>query len=276
MTEESISVLMSVYRGEKADHVNAAIESIVEQSVSPDEIVVVKDGPLTADLDRILLEWRSEHPSLFKFVELEKNQGLGVALREGIQQCSYDLIARMDSDDIAHPDRLKTQLDFLKTNPEADVVGGYVAEFEGSVSNVKRVRTVPSDPHKLAKWARFRCPMNHPTVMYRREAVLDSGNYRGLRSMQDYDLWGRMLLCEKVLCNIPEVLVYARAGEDLYRRRGGLEYVQIEYQLQRDFLDWGFVSIPVFAANVASRTAVRFMPNQIREWIYSKFLRSDE
>ncbi|WP_323173746.1 glycosyltransferase [Natrialba sp. PRR66] len=273
MIDESISVLLSIYEGENADHVDAAIESIVEQSVPPTEIVVVKDGPLTSSLDQTLSVWGSEYPSLFEFVEFEENRGLGIALREGIQHCSNELVARMDADDIAHLDRLETQLRFFKQYPDTDVVGGYVAEFEGDISNSDRVRTVPTDSEQLAKKARFRCPMNHPTVMYRRAAVLDVGNYRGFRSMQDYDLWARMLLAGKVLRNVPEVLVYARAGDELYRRRGGINYLKIEYQLQRDFLRRGFVSMPVFAMNMASRTAVRFMPNKLREWIYSSFLR---
>ena len=274
MSSQPVSVLLAVYEGEDANHVETAIESVVEQTVSPDEIVVVKDGPLTPPLDETLSAWQEDHPSLFEFVELEENEGLGVALRTGIEHCSNDLVARMDADDISHPERFETQLRYFEENPKTDVVGGYVAEFEGDVSNAERVRTVPTDPKTLAKKARFRCPMNHPTVMYRRDAVLDAENYRGLRSMQDYDLWARMLLKGKVLANVPDVLVYARAGEDLYRRRGGLDYVKIEYGLQRDFLEWGFVSSPVFAANMAFRTAIRLMPNELRGWLYSTFLRS--
>ena len=273
------SVLLSTYEGDSATELSAAIESVVEQTVAPSEIVLVEDGPLSEDLRACVDEWLDARPELFVVHRLQTNRGLGRALREGVRACSNDVIARMDSDDVCVDTRFETQLRYLDRHPDVDAVGGYMAEFDeapdadAAGDGGRRVRTVPIDPAAVRRTAKFRSPINHPTVMYRKEAVLSAGNYRSLRSMQDYDLWVRMLVDGATITNLPEVLVQTRAGDELYTRRGGLEDARIDYRLCRDFLRIGFIGYPTFALNLAARLLVRALPNGVRATIYRRLLR---
>ena len=271
--DASFSVLLSTYEGDSPDELDAAIESVVGQTTPPSEVVVVEDGPLSEGVRARLDEWYERRPDLFTVHRLETNRGLGRALREGVRACSNDLIARMDSDDVCVETRFETQLDYFRDHPETDAVGGYLLELDDSSERGRRVRTVPTDPAEIRRTAKFRSPLNHPTVMYRKEAVLSAGNYRPFRSMQDYDLWVRMLVDGATLANLPEVLVYTHTGDELYERRGGLADARIDYRLCRDFLRLGFIGYPTFALNLTARLAVRALPNRLRATVYRTFLR---
>jgi glycosyltransferase involved in cell wall biosynthesis len=266
---------MAVYYGDDPEFVRSALDSVLEQTVPPQEIVIVADGPLPTALSTVLSEATSAHPKTVRVESLETNQGLGMALQIGVEACSHDLVARMDADDIALPDRFEKQLDYLAANPQVDVLGGYVAEFETDPESVESVRTVPTDPDTARSRAPFRCPLNHPTVMFRREAVLEAGNYSSLRSMQDYELWVRMVTQGYTIDNLPEVLVHCRTGEELYTRRGGLSYARIEVGLQRQFLQMGAISVPEFVFNICTRIPVRIAPRRVRGFVYQRLLRNE-
>jgi hypothetical protein len=181
----------------------------------------------------------------------------------------------MSADDISVPDRFERQVSYLESNPSVDVIGGYVAEFSENPNEIRTVRTVPTEPSEIDHLARFRSPMNEVTVMFRREAVLQAGNYRSLDRMEDYDLWVRLLLDDATLANLPAVLVKMRAGEAMYDRRGGLEYAREEFRQQVAFWQMGFIRVPRVLLNLLLRVPVRLLPNQIRAWLYRRFLRSD-
>ncbi|WP_255170878.1 glycosyltransferase [Natrononativus amylolyticus] len=264
-----------MYAGDHPPHVDAALESVFRQTYEPAELVVVKDGPLDGALDRVIETWADEYPTVVTVLALEENRGLGTALQVGLEYCSYDLVARMDADDVAVPERLEKQVEFMLENPTVDVVGGYVAEFETNPERTNRVRTVPSSPHSVARQAPYKCPINHPTVMFRKRSVLAGGGYSEMRSMQDYELWMRLLDQGYTLANLPEVLVNARAGRGLIRRRGGLEYAKTEFDLQRTFRRRGYIGVPTFLVNVLSRIPLRLLPKRIRAAIYSRFLRDE-
>ncbi|RQG93827.1 glycosyltransferase [Natrarchaeobius chitinivorans] len=268
------SVLMSVYHDETADHVRVALESVFDQTTPPDEVLIVEDGPLSPDLEALISTFETRYPETVRTISLPTNRGLGVALRTGVEACSNELIARMDADDVAVETRFQDQLAYLSDNPEVDVLGGYVMEFDSNPNESGRVRDVPSDAEQVRSVARFRCPVNHPTVMFRREAVLEVGNYRSFRSMQDYELWMRMLSEGYTIENLPTVLVKCRTGNDLFDRRGGLGYARTEFRIQREFLERGSVSPLVFLLNVAIRTPLRLTPNAVRKRVYQAFLRS--
>ena len=139
----------------------------------------------------LLDEYKNDYPELFKYVQLEKNVGLGKALEIGINECSYDLIARMDSDDICHPERFEKQINFLKNNPDIKVLGSWIAEFETSPEKIESIRKVPANYEEIKEYAKTRCPLNHMTVVYWRDAVLDAGNYQTLMWNEDYYLWAK-------------------------------------------------------------------------------------
>ncbi|MGQ3330845.1 glycosyltransferase [Halorubrum sp. FL23] len=270
---DSFSVLLCTYAGDDAPELGRALESIFDQTVQPAEVVIVADGPLTDELEDVLADLEEKYPETLRQVSLSSNQGLGAALRRGVQECSHEWVARMDSDDIAIEDRFERQLGYINQHPETDVVGGYIGEFSTDPDRIETVREVPTTSKAIRSSARFRCPLNHPTVMFRRSAVLDVGNYRPLRSMQDYDLWMRLLADGYTIANVPAVLVTCAAGEDLFARRGGFEYARIEVRLQYEFLRLGVISLPVFLLNVCARIPLRLVPNRLRGFVYKRFLR---
>ncbi|MDR7078834.1 glycosyltransferase involved in cell wall biosynthesis [Neobacillus niacini] len=269
----NFSVLMSVYFKEKPEFLKESIESLVSQTLKPDEIVIVLDGKLTDELYRLLDEYKNAYPDLFKYVQLEQNMGLGKALEIGIKECRYDVIARMDSDDICHPERFEKQINFLKNNPDVKVLGSWIAEFEEGPDKIESIRKVPSTYEEIREYAKTRCPLNHMTVVYYKEAVLKAGSYQTLMWNEDYFLWGRMLNSNIKFMNIPEALVYARAGADMFNRRGGLKYFNKEVELQKKFLKMQFIDKQTFIKNVITRGTVRILPNSIRGFIYKKLLR---
>ncbi|MFC6752976.1 glycosyltransferase [Halorubrum tibetense] len=273
MSDPQFSVLIATYEGDDADDLERAIRSVIDQTVRPDEVVVVEDGPVTPALDGVLDELMAEYPGLLRRTSLSRNQGLGAALNHGVETCSHEWVARMDSDDVAVADRFERQLEYISEHPETDVVGGYIGEFSEDPTTIETVREVPATPEEVRSAARFRCPLNHPTVLFRRSAVLGVGNYRPLRSMQDYDLWMRMLAAGHTLANVPTVLVKCEAGEDLFNRRGGLAYAKTETRLQYEFLRLGAISLPVFFLNICARIPLRLLPNGVRSVVYRTFLR---
>lgn len=269
------SVLMTVYAGDDPDEFQTALDSCLDQTYPPAQLLVVADGPLTDQLDAVLTRYEADHPTTIEPLRLPKNRGRGQAARTGLEQCSQDLVGIMSADDISVYDRFERQVSYLESNPSIDVVGGYVAEFSENPDEVRTVRTAPTDPSEIDKLARFRSPMNEVTVMFRREAVLAAGNYRSLDRMEDYDLWVRLLLNDATLANFPEVLVKMRAGEAMYERRGGLEYAREEFRQQLAFCQMGFIQVPRALLNLLLRVPVRLLPNRMRAWIYRRFLRSD-
>ncbi|OYR83508.1 glycosyl transferase family 2 [Halorubrum ezzemoulense] len=273
MSSQQFSVLMATYEGDEPDDLSRAIQSVTDQTVLPDEIVVVADGPLNTELEAILDDFESTYPDILTRTALSTNQGLGAALNHGVETCSHEWIARMDSDDIAVNDRFERQLHHLDKNQEIDVLGGYIGEFDQNPDDLNQIREVPTTHDGIASMGRFRCPMNHPSVMFRRSAVIEVGNYRPLRSMQDYELWMRMLSQGYTLENLPTVLVKCHAGDDLYHRRGGISYAKTDYVVQRQLLRMGSISLPRFVLNLSVRLPVRLLPARLRALIYKRIVR---
>lgn len=273
--EYKFSVLMSVYKSENPEYLRQALNSVIDQSLVPDEIVIVKDGTLTKNLDAVITEFCNKYTNLFSIVPIKKNVGLGLALRQGILECSHELIARMDTDDIAVPERFEKQIDFLKKNQSIDIVGSYISEFENTLTNVYAQRQVPLEHDKIKEFAKFRCPMNHMTVMYKKQSVLESGNYQDFKYIEDYHLWGRMLQKGLRFANIPENLVKVRAGKTMLVKRAGLEYfIKVEFKLHKFLYDIKFINFYQFLRNICLKFILRTMPLKLMRLTYEKILRS--
>lgn len=266
------SVLMSIYEKEKPEYFKACIESVLNQTKLPSEIVIVKDGPITKELDN-LIEYYSIKYDIFKIIELDENKGLGVALAIGVESCSYDIIARMDTDDICVDNRFEKQINILNNNKKISIVGSYIYEFDGSVENIVSCRKVPIEEKDINTYIKYRNPFNHMTVMYRKSDVIKSGNYKDLLWNEDYYLWARMISNGCVGRNIPDVLVYARAGKGLFKRRGGFKYIRQEIKLQKEMYRLRIINILDLIFNISVRSIVRIVPNTFREIVYTKVLR---
>jgi len=268
----NFSVLMSVYKEDEADNLKKSLDSVLNQILLPSEIILVKDGPLTKELDSLIEDYSQKFSEL-KVIELEKNVGLGNALKAGLEKCSYNILARMDADDISREDRFEKQIKYLEENKEIDVIGSWISEFEGDEDNVYAHRKLPVDFDEIKVFAKKRNPLNHMTVIFKKDKVIDAGNYKDIVGFEDYYLWARMLVNKSKFYNIPEYLVNVRAGKKMIKRRGGVKYIFNELKIQKEFLKIGFINKKEFIFNVLARVFVRIMPTSVRNFLYQKILR---
>lgn len=269
------SVLMSVYYKEKPQYFKECMDSLYSQTVLPDEIILVEDGRLTQELYDVieLYESKSEQISLVR-VPLEQNRGLGLALAEGIKHCSNELIARMDTDDICVHDRFEKQLSAFEKTPGLDVVGGYIAEFDTDKEHTNALRKVPLKHSDIIRYQRKRDALNHVSVVFKKSAVLRSGNYQSCLLMEDSLLWANMIKNNCRMANIDEVLVYVRTGDDMIKRRGGLDYFVKYKNGRKTILRTGTISHYDYIATVFVQFIVCIMPISIRTFIFKKLLRN--
>ncbi len=268
----NFSVLLSLYQKEHPSYLKQSLDSLFSQTLLPLEIILVKDGTLTPELDAVVSDYVQRYPIL-KVVALEKNQGLGKALNEGLKHCSYELVARMDTDDIAKPERFRKQMEIFEKHPEVDVCGAWIDDFEDDIENIKSTRKLPERDEEIRKYAQSRSPMNHPVVMFRKSAVLAAGGYQHFPLFEDYYLWVRMMLNGSRFYNIQESLLLFRSSPDMFRRRGGWRYALDECRFQRKLWKMGFITIAQFLRNVIIRFMVRIIPNSWRTFVYKKLLR---
>ena len=275
MAYNEFSVAISVYKNDNAQHFDRALYSITEaQTREPNEIVLIVDGPISEELNAVIHKYEKIFSSL-RVIRLEQNGGLGNALRLAVEQASYELIARMDSDDVSMPTRFEEQLRFFEENDRLDIVGGNISEFIGEEANVVAYRNVPTSSDEIAAYMKKRCPLNHVSVMYKKSAVLQAGNYLDLFWNEDYYLWIRMAEQGCVMANTGTVLVNVRTGEDMYKRRGGKKYFQSERFLQKYMLKKKMIGKFTYCENIAKRFIVqRLMPNCLRGWVFRTFARS--
>jgi glycosyltransferase involved in cell wall biosynthesis len=263
---EAFSLLIPVYHGDRAEYLRRAFRSAVHgQTVRPDQVIIVRDGPVHEELASCLDELRATSPVPVTFVPLERNGGLGPALDHGLAASWYDVVARMDADDVAMPNRFEVQLPLIK---DADIVGSGLLEFVGDTDHIVGQRVPPLEPARIARYARMHDPFNHPTVMYRRTAVQAAGGYGNIPLMEDYSLFARMLARGARPVNVPEPLVYYRVGATAFKRRGGMHLLRSELLLQREFRRSGFTSPVQCLRNVAIRGGYRLVPWWCRRAVY--------
>ena len=265
------SVLLSVYRKEKPEYLRQSLDSILAQTALPAEIVMVEDGPLTPELYAVLEEYKKD--PRWKAVPLPENMGLGKALNAGLQACSYELVARMDTDDIARPDRFEKQLAAFEADPGLAICGSQALEFQGTPDQVVSHKEVPLEDGDIRKYARRRNPFNHPTVMYKKSAVIKAGSYQHAMWFEDYYLWARMLAKGFRGQNLPEDLLWFRAGEDMFGRRGGWKYVKSAVSVKYKLWRMGVSGFGDFLVSAGGQAVVGLMPNGLRSRFYQKFLR---
>lgn len=265
------SVLLSVYQKEKPDYLRQSLDSVFFQTRRATQVVLVEDGPLTSELYSIVAEYCVKYPEL-EIVPIVENKGLGLALAEGIKHCKYELIARMDTDDIARKDRFELQLKQFESNSRLDICGSHVQEFEDSPYNIVTQRRVPLTDAECKKYQRRRDAFNHMTVMYKRKAVLDAGNYQHCPLMEDTLLWVNMFKNGAVAMNIDDYLVYARIGKGMYERRGGWAYYKKYKQARKKVYETGYISWWDYTYTLLIQLVVALLPNKVRGFVFRKLL----
>lgn len=268
-----ISVLMSVYQKDSPIFLRQALNSIFSQTIQPAEIVLIKDGPLTSELDAVISEYSVKYP-IFNILINKENLGLGLSLAKGVLACSNEYIARMDADDDMHPTRFEKQL--LVLDKGYDVVSCWSKTFQYDIKEKGIIRKRPENHADIVKFAHQRSPIGHSSCMYKKTAVLMAGNYRNKYLYEDYHLWVRMIMSGAKFYNIQEVLFYYRVLPGLYKRRGGIKYMINEIRVFLYFYNIGFYSIFDFLKNILTHSPLRILPNSIRavllkfSWKYNK------
>ena len=268
---EPFSLLLSTYGGDDPVFLrDAFVSTVQEQTRRPDEVVLVQDGPVPEPLAETIRDLVATSPVPVKHVVMEANVGLGPALDAGLEACAHEIVARMDADDVSRPDRFEKQLPLVEAG--ADIVGSGLIEFGATVDEVVGRRTPPTDPAEIRRVIRFRDPFNHPTVVYRKSAVLGAGGYTDMALMEDYLLFTRMIDAGARPANLAEPLVYYRVGAGAYARRGGMQLLRSELALQRRFRDLGITSRGEYLRNVAVRGGYRLVPEGVRKVAYRSLL----
>lgn len=270
---DSYSVLMTVYKGEDPKQFDTAIRSILDQTHRTDDFVIVCDGPLTGMLNLVLDKYDQACPGLLNIVRLPKNVGIGAANNAGLKHCKNDLIAKMDADDIAVPDRCEKQVARFMEKPELAVLGGIIEEFDRDPEQIFAVRMVPSDNESIRKFARRRQPFNNTTVMYRRQAVEAVGGYRQLRRCEDFDLYIRLLHAGYYAENLSDVLVKVRVDNSACSRRASMSTLKGCVRSRWNSFRIGYCSLTDFLVCVLGECVILICPSGVQQFIYNSFLR---
>lgn len=268
------SVLIPVYNKEKAENLAISVKSILEQTLKPDEILIIEDGELGEDLEKVVVETEEANPDLVRVIRLKQNKGIGYVRTLGIEECKYDIVAFMDSDDISRSDRFEKQVAFLEAYPDIDMVGSWITEFNEEPENIYSKRVLPTEPDAVYKFAKFRMPVNNNTIMFKKSPVIEVGGYQIATGFEDYEVCGKLLNKGYKIANIPEFLVNMRAGQSMMNRRKGFGYfINYEYPCMKLFYNIGFINLGEFLRNISLKLPLRIMPDWMRNLIYKKFLR---
>ena len=268
----SYSVLMSIYKQENPAYLIQALDSMLNQTVFPSEIVMVKDGPLTRDLENVLNRYDAKYPGLFNFVSYDVNHGLGYALRQGMLACSNEIVARMDTDDIARPDRMEKQLAAIDGG--LDMVGSDVIEFVTSPNDPVAATDLPKGIDAIRSYSKRRNPFRHPPMTFKKSKVIEAGNYSSeFLYFEDWDLFNRMLACGCLADNLSEPLVAMRVSEDFYARRGGLQYLKYAKLFKKAQVMRGYFSNLDYLCSYLPHVVLCLMPNFLRAYLYRVLLR---
>lgn len=270
------SVLMSVYKNERAEFFTAAVDSVMNQSAKPDQIVLVRDGQVPDDLAKAIDEVLKKYNGVITYIPLEQNGGLGNALRIGIESCEYPLVARMDTDDLAEPDRFIKQLKCFEEDESLDICGGDIAEFIDAPSKVISYRIVPKTDEEIKRVIRNRNPFNHMTVMFKKQSVLSAGSYEHFYLFEDWYLWLRLYLCGCKFKNVDGVLCRVRVS-GMSSRRGGYKY----FKSCKKLLKFMKKNKIIGCFSYAKSCIIRFcgyvlIPNKLRAYAYKKLLRKQK
>ena len=269
----SYSVLMCVYRGENPLYFREAVQSMLSQTVSPNDFVIVCDGPLTDELNTVINNFINSNPKIMNIIRLPANVGVGAATNEGLKHCKNELIAKMDSNDISVTDRCEKQLKRFESNPDITILGGFIEEFDTDENKPFDIREVPTENNQIKKYARRRQPFNNVTVMYKRSSIINVGGYRNLNRGEDYDLYIRLLKSGYYAENLDDVLVKVRVKLNGHIKRHSFETVKGFLSTRWNTHKIGYSSLWDFTICCIAEIFVFICPSKLQHFIYRKFLR---
>lgn len=267
------SILMSVYYKENPEYFKQSIESMLNQTVKSNDFVIVCDGILTDELYKVLEDYEENPNNCIHRLQLDKNYGLGIALNKGLEICKNELVARMDSDDIAIPTRIERQLSEFGNQIDLSLCGSYLEEFNEVIGDCQIIKKVPLSNEDIKVYLKKRNPFNHMTVMFKKSVIKNCGSYEDCYLNEDYYLWAKVISKQYYVKNIPEILIYMRVGNGMYERRGGFKYIKGDFLIQKKLLDLKLINIFIMCFNIITRSSIRIVPTTIRRYLYIFFLR---
>ena len=267
---QNYSVLMTVFKDEVPENFRAAVESMLNQTVKPNDFVIVCDGPVGEELENIIYQFESNCKDFFNIIRLEENVGVGSASAAGLLQCKNDIVAKMDSDDISRPERCEKELRKFEEDDELAIVGSYILEFRDNEREDTTIRKVPLKHEEICKFSRRRSPFNNPTVMFKKSAVLAVGNYSDLRRCEDFELFARLIHAGYKTANIPECLLDYRVTDTTYSKRNNYDYIKKSRKMAHDI---GHSSILDYWISCYSQYLISKMPKKMRRFVYEQFIR---
>lgn len=267
------SVSICVYGGDNPEFFDTSLESVFDQTLPPDEVILVVDGPVSTQINDVIRRYSEKYDTL-KVIRLKENSGLGNARKAALKACANNLVAMADADDICPGNRFEKQVKAFAENENLSIVGGQIDEFIGTKENIVGRRCVPTSDAEIKAYMKKRCPMNHVSVMLKKDKIDSVGGYVDWYWNEDYYLWVRMALAGMEFCNLPDSLVYVRIGEQMYRRRGGLKYFISEARLQKYMKEHKMIGFGTYMFNVGIRLVLQvLMPNRLRGFVFKHFAR---
>lgn len=270
MIMQNYSVLMTVYGDENPNHFEIAVNSMLNQTVKPNDFVIVCDGPISDELENIIYQFKCNCKDFFNIVRLEENVGVGKASAIGLHYCKNELVAKMDSDDISDATRCEKELQMFENDPELAIVGTYILEFLNENHEMTSIRKVPVTHEDICKFSKRRSPFNNSTIMFKKSAIIAVGNYSDLRRCEDFELFARLIHAGYKTANIPECLLEYRISDDTYNKRNNYDYIKRSRKMVRDI---GHSSIIDYAISCYPQYFITKMPKKLRKLIYEKFIR---
>lgn len=277
---KKFSIAMSAYKNDDPEYLKEALNSVIDQTLKPSEIVIVGDGPISDECQKVIddIRHRAQNYGIdMVFLPQSENHGLGASLRLAVEHCRYDYIARMDADDLALPYRFEKQMKCFDEDPDLSIVGGMITEFEGSPDNIIDKRVLPLDDDGIKKFMRSRCGVNHVTVIFKKSDLLKAGNYNNEYRQEDYYLWARMIKAGCKFRNIPDIVVNVRSGRDQFARRSGGSYYRDHMEIFKFMRREGIITYPRLVYNGIVRGLVQYVfPNRLRTFTYQHMLRKKQ
>lgn len=269
---EKYSILTTLYAKENPRFLRQCLDSMLDQTVPPSEYVIVKDGALTEELEAVLKEYSDKYP-IFKIIGLEVNSGCGPASIVGMEACSYNYVARIDSDDIALPRRCEMELEMFEKENDLVVVGSDIYEFEDDPNVITAIKKMPTEPGEIYRFGKKRNPFNHSTVMLRKDIVQEKGGYAPLRRSLDLELFTKLLLKGCKCRNIGEPLVLFRTGSARVRRKKNWTNLKCDLEVYTRNYKEKYVNLFEYLYVVFRQCVFFLMPSSLASFLYSKLYR---
>lgn len=269
------SVLMVTYKLEKPEYLHQSLECVFNQTLMPNEVLLILDGKVPNSLLNVIDFYKKEYPKIFRVIKFKKHTDLGTCLKKGVHYCKYDIIARMDSDDYCVSDRFEKQINIFKNNKEIDMVGSFTYESTDNIEEIIHKKKLPENDYEIKQMMKTRNPFCHPSVMFKKEAVLKCGNYEKMLYFEDYYLWCKMALNNCKFYNIQEYLITMRSNKGFINRRGGFKYCKHTFDFQKSVYKLGFIGKRGVIKNCCYRFFVALVPSNLRRTIYKYVLRRE-